>query len=47
MWRKALHRRYERAGVAVVEWPPDRSLAAAVEEVRAFRRRVRHVSVSR
>jgi hypothetical protein len=47
MWRKALHRRYERVGVLVVELSPDRSLLAAVEEVTASRRRVRHVSASR
>ena len=47
MWRKALHHRYERAGVPVVEWSSERSLLAAIEEVTAFRRGVRHVSVSR
>jgi uncharacterized protein (DUF58 family) len=47
MWRKALHRRYERAGVLAVELSPDRSLLGAIEEVTAFRRRVRHVSASR
>ena len=47
MWRQALHHRYERAGVPVVEWSPDRSLLAAIEEVTAFRRRMRYVSVSR
>ncbi len=47
MWRQALHHRYERAGVPVVEWSSERSLLAAIEEVTAFRRRVRHVSVSR
>ena len=47
MWRKALHHRYERAGVPVVEWSTERSLLGAIEEVTAFRRRVRYVSVSR
>ena len=46
MWRQALHHRYERAGVSVVEWSPERSLLGAIEEVRAFRRRLRYVSVS-
>ena len=47
MWREALHHRYERVGVPVVEWSSERSLLAAIEEVTAFRRRARHVSVSR
>ena len=47
MWRKALHHRYERVGVPVVEWSPDRSLLGAIEEVTAFRRRMRFVSASR
>ena len=47
MWRQALHHRYERVGVPVVEWSPDRSLLGAIEEVTAFRRRMRLVSASR
>ena len=47
MWRQALHHRYERVGVPVVEWSPDRSLLGAIEEVTAFRRRMRFVSASR
>jgi uncharacterized protein (DUF58 family) len=47
MWREALHRRYERAGVPVVAWTPERSLLGAIEEVTAFRRRMRFVSASR
>jgi uncharacterized protein (DUF58 family) len=47
MWRRALHHRYERAGVPVVEWSTERPLLAAIEEVTAFRRRVRQLSVSR
>jgi uncharacterized protein (DUF58 family) len=47
MWRQALHHRYERVGVPVVEWSPDQSLLGAIEEVRAFRRRMRYVSASR
>ena len=47
MWRQALHHRYERVGVPVVEWSPDRSLLGAIEEVTAFRRRMRVVSASR
>lgn len=47
MWRKALHHSYERVGVPVVEWSPERSLPGALEEVTAFRRRMRFVSASR
>jgi uncharacterized protein (DUF58 family) len=47
MWREALHRRYERAGVPVVAWTPERSLLGVIEEVTAFRRRMRFVSASR
>ena len=47
MWRQALHHRYERVGVPVVEWSPDRPLLGAIEEVTAFRRRVRFVSALR
>ena len=45
MWRETLHHRYERVGVPVVEWAGDRPLFVAVEEVTAFRRRTRYVSV--
>ena len=37
--REARRADYERAGVAVVEWTDDAPLAAAIEEVGAFRRR--------
>lgn len=47
MWRETLHHRYERLGVPVVEWPGGEPLLAAVEEVTAFRRGTRYVSVSR
>ncbi len=47
MWREALRRRYERVGVPVVEWTPGRPLLGAIEEVTAFRRRMRFVSASR
>jgi len=46
MWRKALHHRYERVGVPVVEWSAERPLLGAIEEVTAFRRRMRFVSAS-
>ena len=46
MWRQALHHRYERVGVPVVEWSPDRSLLGALEEVTAFRRRMRVVRLA-
>ena len=38
LWREALRFRYERLGVAVVEWDGGQPLAEAIEEVRAFRR---------
>lgn len=44
LWRDALRFRYERLGVAVVEWDGERPLAEAVEEVRAFRRFARVAS---
>ena len=47
MWRQVLHHRYERVGVPVVEWTSERSLLSAIEEVTAFRRRMRFVSASR
>jgi uncharacterized protein (DUF58 family) len=39
--RKALQHRYQRLGVAVAEWRPDRPLEAVTEEVRTFQRRAR------
>lgn len=45
LWREALRFRYERLGVAVVEWDGRQPLAEAVEEVRAFRRFARYASV--
>jgi uncharacterized protein (DUF58 family) len=44
LWREALRFRYERLGVAVVEWDGRQPLAEAVEEVRAFRRFARYAS---
>jgi uncharacterized protein (DUF58 family) len=44
LWREALRFRYERLGAAVVEWDGRAPLAAAVEEVRAFRRFARYAS---
>jgi uncharacterized protein (DUF58 family) len=44
LWRDALRFRYERLGVAVVEWDGRQPLALAVEEVRAFRRFARYAS---
>jgi uncharacterized protein (DUF58 family) len=46
LWREALRFRYERLGVAVVEWDGEQPLAVAVEEVRAFRRFARFASGS-
>jgi uncharacterized protein (DUF58 family) len=43
MWREALRFRYERLGVAVVEWDTQMPVAAAVEGVRAYRRHGRLV----
>jgi uncharacterized protein (DUF58 family) len=40
--REVLRARYERVGVSIVEWDVARSLVSALEEVKAFRRRVRH-----
>jgi uncharacterized protein (DUF58 family) len=39
--RASLRHRFERVGVPVVEWREDASLAAAIEEVTAYRRHVR------
>jgi uncharacterized protein (DUF58 family) len=39
--RQVVQARYQRLGVPVVEWRPDRPLEAVVEEVRTFQRRVR------
>jgi uncharacterized protein (DUF58 family) len=44
LWRQALRFRYERLGVAVVEWDGRKPLAEGVEEVRAFRRFARYAS---
>ncbi|MFN2468999.1 MAG: DUF58 domain-containing protein [Gaiellaceae bacterium] len=41
--RDALRARYQRAGIAVVEWREGVPLALALEEVTAFRRSVRHL----
>ena len=38
LWCDALRYRYERLGVPVVEWRDGEPLAAALEEVRSFRR---------
>ena len=43
-WRETLRFRYEQSGVAVVEWDGSVPLAAAVEEVRTFRRFARYAS---
>jgi uncharacterized protein (DUF58 family) len=43
MRREALRTRFERAGVPVAAWDERRALAAAIEEVRAFKRRA-HMS---
>jgi uncharacterized protein (DUF58 family) len=43
LWREALRFRYERFGVAVVEWSPGNELSGVIEEVRAFRRSTRRV----
>ncbi|HTS72961.1 MAG TPA: DUF58 domain-containing protein [Gaiellaceae bacterium] len=45
LWRDALRFRFERLGVAVVEWDSGQPLAQAIEEVRAFRRYARTASV--
>lgn len=44
LWRETLRFRYEQSGVAVVEWDGSVPLAAAVEEVRTFRRFARYAS---
>ena len=41
LWREALRFGYERLGVPVVEWRRGEPLAAAIEEVTAFRRSAR------
>lgn len=41
LWRDALRYRYERLGIAVVEWTPEKSLAELIGEVRSFRRYAR------
>ena len=43
--RDALRLRYQRLGVPVAEWRPEEPLEAAIEEVRRFQRRLRHVRV--
>jgi uncharacterized protein (DUF58 family) len=45
MKRRALRAKYERVGVPVVEWTEGVPLAAALEEVAAFRRHARHARV--
>jgi uncharacterized protein (DUF58 family) len=42
--REAVRGRFERAGIPVALWGDESSLAAALEEVRAYRRRARAVS---
>jgi uncharacterized protein (DUF58 family) len=44
LWRDAMRFRFERLGVAVVEWDGKVPLIAAVEEVTAFRRSARFAS---
>jgi uncharacterized protein (DUF58 family) len=44
MWRDSVRFRLEEVGVAVVEWDGRAPLAAAIEEVRAFRRFARYAS---
>jgi uncharacterized protein (DUF58 family) len=39
--REVLQTRYQRLGVPVVEWRPDRPLEAVLEEVATFQRRIR------
>jgi uncharacterized protein (DUF58 family) len=39
--REVVQARYQRFGVPVVEWRPDRPLEAVLEEVRTFQRRIR------
>jgi len=45
LWRETIRFRYERLGVAFVEWSEARSLSEAIEEVRSFRRYARRMSV--
>jgi uncharacterized protein (DUF58 family) len=45
LWRSALRYRYEQLGVPVVEWREGEPIAAAIEEVRSFRRYARAVRV--
>jgi uncharacterized protein (DUF58 family) len=40
--REVVRARYEGVGVSIVEWREGTPLVAALEEVIAFRRRVRH-----
>ncbi len=42
LWRGTVRFRFEELGVAVVEWDGQVPLAAALEEVRSFRRSARH-----
>jgi uncharacterized protein (DUF58 family) len=42
--REAMRGRFERAGIPVAVWDDDASLAAALEEVSAYRRRARAVN---
>jgi uncharacterized protein (DUF58 family) len=44
IWRDSVRFRFEELGVAVVQWDSQVPLAAAIEEVRAFRRFARIVS---
>jgi uncharacterized protein (DUF58 family) len=39
--REVVQARYQRLGVPVVEWRPDRPLEAVLEEVATFQRRIR------
>jgi uncharacterized protein (DUF58 family) len=45
LWRDSVRFRFEELGVAVVEWDGQAPLAAALEEVRSFRRFARFASV--
>jgi uncharacterized protein (DUF58 family) len=44
LWRDSVRFRFEEAGVAVIQWDGQAPLAAAIEEVRAFRRFARVAS---
>ena len=52
MWRQALHHRYERVGVPVVEWSPDRSLLGGhrggdgIQTTHALRLRLALIAIS-